>query len=255
MREGGGATFWCTRRSLPAGIFLYSSRTPDLGFDTTQQKAAWGAGHVTIAPGVKLGSGGTTRIEFGNGSSVSTSVLDPRPALTEAIGTPYDNCGHIHVPPSKCRLTITGASLTTAVVDTSSGRATVPAWSFTTQGKTRPIVVIAISQDVVKPVVQPVPPPGLPTPPPGLVGYERLTRTDGNTLTISLSHGACDTDLRAHAVEFDDMVIIGGTHAPTRTGAPCPLVLLNKTMTITLTKSLGNRAVISAATGTRLTPR
>ncbi|WP_432881114.1 hypothetical protein ACQPYH_36690 [Kribbella sp. CA-245084] len=238
----------------PAGIFLYSSRTQDLGFDTTEQKVAWGAGHVTFAPGVKLGSGGTTRIHFGNGSSISASVLDPRPALTEAIGTTYDNCGHVHVPPSKCRLTITGASLTTAKVDTSSGPATVPAWSFTAKGKSRPMVVLAISEDVLKPVVQPVPPPGLAKPAPGLVGSERLTRIKGSTLTFSLSHGACDTDLRAHVVEFEDMVVIGGTRGPAPTGVACPLILLSKTMTVTLSAPLKDRAVISAATGARLIP-
>lgn len=238
----------------PAGILLYSSRTPDLGFDTTEQKVAWGAGHVTIAPGVKLGSGGTTRIDFGNGSSVSASVLDPRPALTEAIGATYDNCGHVHVPASKCRLTITGASRTTAKVDTSRGPATVPAWSFTAKGKSRPMVVLAVSKGVLKPVPQPVPPPGLAEPAPGLVGSERLTRIDGSTLTFSLSLGACDTDLRAHAVEFEDMVIIGGTHGPARNGAPCPLVLRSKTMVVTLAAPLGDRAVISAATGARLIP-
>jgi hypothetical protein len=145
--------------------------------------------------------------------------------------------------------------LTTADVDTSNGPATVPAWSFTAKGKSKPLVVVAISKDVLKPVVQPVPPPGLAQLAPGLVGSERLTRIEGSTLTFSLSHGACDTDLRAHVVEFEDMVVIGGSHGPAPTGVACPLVLLNKTVAVTLAAPLGDRAVISAATGIRLTPR
>ncbi|GAB2663550.1 hypothetical protein [Kribbella swartbergensis] len=183
-------------------------------------------------------------------------VLDPRTALTQAIGTPYDNCGNVQIPASKCRLTITGASLTTADVDTSNGPATVPAWSFTAKGKSRPMVVLAISEDVLKPVVQPVPPPGLAKLEPGLLGAERLTRIDGNTLIFTLSHGGCESDLRAHVLEFDDQVVIGGSHGPLRSSAACAaLVAYSTPAVVTLAAPLGDRAVISAATGVRLTPR
>lgn len=230
---------------------MYSSRTPGLGFDTIEQKAAWGAGYVTIAPGVQLGSGGTTRIDFGDGSSLPVSVLDPRPALTEAIGTPYDNCGHLSVPASKCRLTITGASLKTADVDTSNGPATVPAWSFTAKGLSRPIVVLAVSTAVLKPLVEPAPPPGLAKLERDLVSVGRLTRVDGSTLTFILHHGMCDPDLRAHVVEFEDQVVIGGSHSPVQGG--CVDVGVSTPATVTLAEPLGDRAVISAATGVRLT--
>jgi hypothetical protein len=235
----------------PEGTFLYSSRTPDLGFDTIEQKVAWGAGHVTIAPGVQLGSGGATRIDFGDGSSVSVSVLDAQPALTEAIGTTYDNCRHLPIPVSKCKLTITGASLKTADVDTSNGPATVPAWSFTAKGLSRPIVVLAVSTAVLKPLVEPAPPPGLDKLERGLLSVGRLTRVDGSTLTFILHHGMCDPDLRAHVLEFKDMVVIGGSHSPVRGG--CVDVGLSTPATVTLAEPLGDRAVISAATGVRLT--
>lgn len=234
------------------GIFLYSSRTPGLGFDTIEQKAAWGAGHVAIAPGVQGGSGGTTRIDFGDGPSISVAVLDPRPALTQAIGTPYDNCGHLAVPASKCKLTITGAALKTADVDTSNGRATVPAWSFTAKGLSRPIVVLAVSTEVLQPLVEPAPPPGLDQRlDPSLLSVGWLTGVDGRTLTFILQHGKCDPDLRAHVVEFEDMVVIGGSHSPVRGG--CEDVGLSTPATVTLAEPLGDRAVISAATGARLT--
>jgi hypothetical protein len=237
----------------PEGIFLYSSRTPGLAFDTGEQKVAWLAGHVTIAPGVRLGSGGTTRIDFGDGSSLSVSVLDPRPALIEAIGTTYDNCTHLPIPASKCRLTITAASLRTADVDTSNGPATVPAWSFTAKGLSRPIVAVAVSEDVLKPLLQPDPPPGLAKLDPGLLQVQSLTRVEGGTLTFILGHGNCDTDLRAHVLEFDDLVVIGGSHGPAPAGCPGIDVGFAKTAKVTLAEPLGERAVISAATGVRLT--
>ncbi|WP_133784274.1 hypothetical protein [Kribbella sp. VKM Ac-2571] len=234
------------------GIFLYSSLAPELGFDTIEQKAAWGAGYVSIAPGLQGASGGTTRIDFGDGSSRSVTVLEPRPALTQAIGTPYDNCGHMAVPASKCKLTITGASLKTVDVDTSNGRATVPAWSFTAKGLSRPIVVLAVSTEVLQPLVEPTPPPGLDQRlEPSLVQVGWLTGVDDRTLTFILNYGTCDRDLRAHVLELKDMVIIGGSHSPLRgcgegVGASTPA-------TVTLTEPLGDRAVISAATGGRLT--
>jgi hypothetical protein len=239
----------------PEGIFLYSSRAPDLAFDTIEQKAAWGAGYVTIGPDVQLGSGGTTRIDFGNGSSLSVSVLDAQPALTAAIGTPYDNCGPLYVPATRCRLTITGASLRTVDVDTSNGPATVPAWSFTVTGLSRPIVVVAVSEDVLKPVVEPVPPPGLAKVPPGLLEVQNLTRIEGSTVTFILGHGNCDSDLRAHVVEFEDLVVIGGSHGPAPAGCFGDDVGYAKTAVVTLAAPPGDRAVISAATGVRLTPR
>ncbi|MFI7060215.1 hypothetical protein ACIBL3_04465 [Kribbella sp. NPDC050124] len=237
----------------PEGLFLYSSRTPGLAFDTTEQKIAWIAGHVSFAPGVRLGSGGSSSIEFADGSSRPVSVLDARPALTAAIGATYNNCRHI--PAVSCRLTITGASLRTAEVTTSSGTAIVPAWSFTAKGLSRPIVAVAVPEDVLKPVVEPVPPPGLPEQPPGFLRVQSLTRIDGSALTFNLGHGACDTDLRAHVLEFDDLVIVGGTHSHASPGRACRAIGLSTPALVTLTKPLGDRAVISATTGTRLTPR
>jgi hypothetical protein len=236
----------------PEGIFLYGDRTPGLAFDTTEQKLAWIAGHVTFAPGVRPGSGGTSRIKFADGKELPTSVLDAQPALTAAIGDTYDNCRDI--PAASCELTITGATLTTAEVRTSRGTATAPAWSFTVKGLSRSIVVVAVPEDVLKPLPGPVPPPGLPTAPPGLLNVQRLTRIEDRALTFVIGHGACDTDLRAHVQEFDDMVIIGGSYSQASDGRACPDVLLSKSAVVTLSRPLGDRAVISASTGVRLTP-
>ena len=237
---------------LPEGIILHSSRTPGLGFDTGEQKMAWTAGYVVIAPGVRLGSGGRSRLHFANGSSVPVTVLGPRAALTNALKpTTPSNCRNI--PRALCTLTITSASATTAEAITSSGPTTVPAWSFTAKGMSTRIVVLAVSEDDLKPRTYPVPPPGLAPPPPGLLEAGSLTRVDGKTLTVTLHHGSCDPDLRAHVVEFDDLVVIGGTHGPVRSGF-CDDALRIKPATITLTSPLADRAVITAITGIRLIP-
>ncbi|GAA1603551.1 hypothetical protein GCM10009789_66970 [Kribbella sancticallisti] len=237
----------------PVGIFLYSSRVPGLAFDTTEQKLAWTAGQVVVAPGVQLGSGGTSRIDFADGSSRPVSVLDAQPALTGVIGTTRSNCRGI--PASSCKLTITGASLGKAKVVTSSGPATVPAWSFTAKGLSRPIVVVAAPEDVLKPMVEPVPPRGIAKSAPGILEVQSLTRVEGSALTFVLGHGACEVDLRAHVLEFEDLVIIGGSYGHASGGGACPAIALSTPAVVTLTEPLGDRAVISATTGVRLTPR
>lgn len=235
----------------PEGIFLRSSRTPGLAFDTTEQKLAWTAGQVVIAPGVRIRPGGTSRIAFANGTSLPVNVIDARPALAGEVGNARSNCRNL--TSAVCRLAITGVSLGTAVVDTTSGSATVPVWSFTVKGLSIRIVVLAVPKDVLKTPAMPVPPAGLPSPPTRLLNVGRLTRVEGNTLSFDLHHGACDRDLQSHVVEFDDLVVIGGTHAPEESEA-CIAVLRSTPTTVTLSAPLGTRAVISATTGTRLFP-
>lgn len=238
--------------AAPTGLFLLSSRTPDLGFETGEQKIAWTAGQVVVAPGVQLGSGGPSRIDFADGSTLPVSVLDAHPALMAVVGTTRSNCRNI--PASKCILTITGASATTAKVETSNGPATAPAWSFTAKGMSKPIVVVAVPHDVLKPTVEPVPAPGLAEQAPVLLQVQSLTRIEDSTLTFILGHRLCHRDLRAHVLESDDMVVIGGSVSEATVSCGGPDVGLAGTAVITLSAPLGDRAVISATTGARLTP-
>ncbi len=239
--------------AAPAGLFLLSSRTPGLGFDTSEQKIAWSAGYVVVAPGAHLGSGGSSRIDFADGSTLPVSVLDARPALMGVVGSTRSNCRDI--PASKCILTITGASSTTAQVATSNGPATVPAWSFTAKGLSQRIVVVAVPHDVLKTPVEPVPPPGLAEQAPVLLQVQSLTRIEDRTLTFVLGHRLCHRDLRAHVLESDDMVVIGGSVSEATVNCGGPDVGMSATAVITLSAPLGDRAVISASAGTRLTPR
>jgi len=147
------------------------------------------------------------------------------------------------------------ASLRTAEVDTSSGSATVSAWSFTAKGLSRPIVVVAVSEDVLKPPVEPVPPPGLAEPAPVLLQVQGLTRIEGSTLTFILGHRMCGRGLRAHVLESEDLVVIGGSQSEATVNCGGPDVGMAATAVVTLSSPLGNRAVISASTGARLNPR
>lgn len=231
------------------GVFLYSTRTPGLGFDTWQQKNSWSSGRVAFADGVQFAEGGTTRVDFADGSNETMQVLEAQQALTEAIGPPNDICERM---PSCETLTITGGSLTTTDVETSHGRATVPAWSFTVQGLSRPVVAVAAPAGVLKSPQWPDPLPGLARLEQGLLRVGVLDWVDGKTLSFEFSHGLYETDLRAHVVEYDDLVVIGGSHGPLLPGGAD--VGKTSTAVVTLGKPLGDRAVIAADTGVRLTP-
>lgn len=236
-----------------SGIYLESPRVPGLGFETVEQKAAWARGRVTIEPGVRLGAGRSSRIAFAGGSSRPVEVLDARAALTAELPPRQADCDEIHV--GACELTVTGARLVTADVVTSVGAATVPAWSFTVDGLAQPIVVVAVSPQVLKTRTEPSGPPGLPEPGPGFTGAEALKGVDEDTLTVNLTHGACDPDLRGHVVEFDDLIVVGGTHGPLAPDEICPAVAISSPSTLTLARPLGDRPVISAVTGTPLRVR
>ncbi|MFD7160471.1 hypothetical protein ACFV9C_38200 [Kribbella sp. NPDC059898] len=236
----------------PSGIFLYSSRTPGLAFDTTEQKLAWSAGQVVLAPGIQLEAAGDSHLDFADGSSLPVNVLGARTALAGQVGSTPSNCRGLAA--AAYTLTVTSASLRTADVVTSRGPATVPAWSFTAKGLSRSIVVIAVSNEVLKPRFAPVPPPGLAELPLGLLGVDDLTRVEGNTLIFNVLYGGCETDLHAHVVEFDDMVVVGGSYGPRRADT-CGLDVEHRSAaSVTLATPLGDRAVISAATGVRLIP-
>jgi hypothetical protein len=144
--------------------------------------------------------------------------------------------------------------LRTADVDTSNGPATVPAWTFTAKGLSRPIVAVAVSDDVLKTPVEPVPPSGLAKLEPGLLHVQSLTQVHGSTLTFVLGHGLCKPDLRAHVLEFEDLAVIGGSHGPVPAGGCGDDVGAATAAVVTLVAPLGDRAVISADTGVRLTP-
>ncbi len=232
-------------------IFLESSGTPGLGFDTADQKEAWGAGKVSLAPGTAGRPSGPSVITLRSGRTIPVEVMSAQAALDAQLATSTGDCSG--VPAASCRLTLTAGVLTTATVTTSAGDATVPVWSFTAQGLSQPIVVVAVStrQLPTQPLERPVPP-GLSAVGPGFTGVQGVSEGPGGTLVATLSHGDCDTDLRGQVVEYDELVVVGGTYTPPPPDTVCTAALRMGATTLSLSRPLGQRVVVSAVDGSVL---
>lgn len=232
-------------------VFLVSPGTPGLGFDTVEQKQAWGAGRVTLAPSAATGTMGASVITFPDGKTLPVEVMDAQAALDAQLPSSGGECDG--VPADKCQLTITAGTLSTAQVLTTAGQATVPVWSFRAEGLSKPIVVVAVSTKQLPPEpAQPAGPPNLPQTGPGFTGVDKVTAGAAGSLVAWLTLGACDTQVRGHVVEFDDMVVVGGTFTPPAADTICNAMLRVEPTTLSLTRPLADRVVVSASDGSVL---
>ena len=231
----------------PGKNVLLSGWTAGVGFDTAAQKEAWNAGKVSVAPGVPADVLGAAAMNLAHGVSRVVDVIGPRSALERALEGSGGDCSGS--PPAECSLTLTSATLTKAEVSTSSGPATVPVWSFRAEGLSHPIEVVAVAPGVLVPWTPPTSPPGLRQAGVGLNAAGPLMAVDGATITIWVGHGACDGALQAQVVEYDDLVVVGGTHTPPSAGSFCTSNQLSTLSTLTLAKPLGDRVVMDVVTG------
>jgi len=231
----------------PSGLVLLSSWAPDLAFDTDVQKIAWGAGKVSFARGVTLPAVGSATMTLPDGSTRTVDRIGPREALDRALAEAGSDCSGF--PPDECRLTVTTVAPSSVQVRTSQGQATVPAWTLTVTGLSRPISIVATAPGVLEVPRPAAPLPGLAAPGPGFNPADTLMAVSGSSLTIRIGSGACDGDLRAHAVEFADLVVVGGTHTPAPPGTMCTEQYLSTPATVSLAKPLGNRIVVDVVSG------
>ena len=233
------------RPVAPAGLVLISPWA-DVAFETDAQKVAWLAGKVEFGPGVPDDQAGVSQMTLPDGSERPVDVLGPRESVARALEDGGDCSG---VAIERCRLTLTEATLTTTRVKTNLGEATVPAWSFAVDGMARPIVVVATEPGPLDKPTSLQPLTGLAPAPPGFSPADSLDAVSGATITVRVGHGACDRDLTGHAVEFDDLVVVGATHLPPNPGAMCTDQYLSTPSTLQLDQPLGDRVVLDVVSG------
>ncbi|WP_353508642.1 hypothetical protein [Intrasporangium sp.] len=237
------------RPDAPAAPVLLSPWA-DAAFETDAQKVAWAAGKVDFGSGVPDDQVGVSRMTLPDGSERPVDLLGPRESVTRALEGAGGGCSGVAAP--DCVLTMTRATLTTMRVETNEGQATVPAWSFTVDGLARPIVVVAVAPGALDRPTPPQPLAGLPPAPPGFSPADSLDAVSGPSITVRIGHGACDRALTGHAVEFDDLVVVGATHTPPDPGTMCTMQYLLTPSTLKLSQPLGARVVLDVVSGKTL---
>lgn len=235
----------------PTVPVLHSSWAIDEGFDTDVQKVAWSHGHVELAPGVDTDTTGSGTLRLPDGSTRPVDLIGVRGAVNRALDGALDSPADCHgIPADECRIVVSKAVLAEATVETSQGRATLPVWRLTIDGLSHTISVIAVAEGAVARPVPHEPLPGLPDAPMGMHPAAALDRVGGSSIMVRIAHGACDRNLTAHVVEFDDLVVVGATSDPPPADTVCPAILLMTPAELPLTRPLGSRVVIDVVSGT-----
>jgi hypothetical protein len=148
-------------------------------------------------------------------------------------------------------LAVTAARPATIDVLTSRGTASVPAWSFTLQGVSAPVIQAALPPgSYATPNTDGMPAEKLRPLGASFVGGVTVTPSaDGRTLTVGLPGGSCETTWGGLVSEVGGVVVVGGwLHNPNPDQA-CAGVLLLRKVTVHLAAPLDDRVVIDGATG------
>jgi hypothetical protein len=257
------AAFWSrvSDRNWTSGIVPLSELTvvPPTASDEMAAAAAAGLFRTGRAlsenrprPGVATFSGGATlKVPL-------ISAFQAFNELTENSAVP-SAAAHCYPPnPDPRCLTVTGARLAYTTIRTSRGAASVPAWQFTVQGHTEPVMQVAVNPNAFPDVLpydsvtlsqmlmRRTPPPHQPL---LLHGTDRPMVVDGQRLGIMVYYGVGDTGVRGLAWESDDIVVVAGTSIPPPDGTSRPNIALVQAVWVQLSRPLGDRLVVEAGDG------
>jgi hypothetical protein len=235
---------WQTGLVIPLADDLSSG--PSGGFPSSETKEAFGNGNLVFT-GPKPSRVPEGVVTWADGSSVKVPVLSEAQAFSALKNNSGGRCPSCVTTP----LAVTAASPTTMPVRTSRGTASVPAWAFTLQGVSTPVLEAAlppgsyVAQYSFRAPMEQLGPVGR-----EFVGAVAATPSaDGRTLTLTLDSGACDTTWGGLVAEAGDVVVAGGWMHDPHPDAPCAASLVGRTVTVRLAKPLGDRVVLDAATG------
>jgi hypothetical protein len=179
-------------------------------------------------------------VRWEDGAITTLPMISAAQALRDLqAGGVKDSC------PTCEALQVTAAKLSTVGIETSRGRATVPAWEFSLDGTavhiTRVAVAGASSIQVMSPGWDPN------DPPIGLSISWAFGHPDGRQVMVGFVGDSCGTEYTAEAVESTTaVVVIIVEHA---TGEGCRGVGVDRTTTVQLATPLGDRAVLEVQEG------
>lgn len=244
-RSSGALAAW------RAGIVPLGELTQVAGFDDRDDlKQAFNAARFGVRGALSDGPS-TGTVTFPDGTTRSVALVGARTAYEAMVA---GESAHAQPCPTNARcagLVITGATLGTTTLSTNRGQATVPAWRFTVDGLTKPLVRVALAPSAIV------------TPPqvwvgtsPADVGVEvgSLVSLSGNDIRYQLLVGACDTDPRGLLHEEADVIVVGGVVTSPRGDLTCTANLVSVPVTVTTTAAVGDRPIVSALSGAAVVP-
>lgn len=235
---------WKTGLVVPVADVLSSG--PSGGFPSGETKEAFGNGNLVFT-GPPPSAAPAGIVTWPDGSSLKVPVLSEARAFSAMKNNTEGRCPSCVTTP----LAVTTAKPTTMKVPTSRGSATVPAWAFTLQGVSTPVIQAAL-------------PPGsyvteysyrAPTEKLGPLGKafvgaaEATGSADSRILTLMLGSSPCDTTWGDLVAEVGDVVVAGGWMHDPQPDAACPASLIMRSVTVRLAAPLGDRVILDAATG------
>ena len=226
------------------------SSGPGGGFPSGQDKEDFGNGDLVFTGPAPSGAPAGV-VTWPGGATMKVPVLSEAQTFREL--TSSRQCPACATTP----LDVTAAKPTTLAVGTSRGIAKVPAWAFTLEGVSGPVIQAAL-------------PPGSYVTPGGtgnpsaarlaplgkaFTGAGNATvSADGRTLTLQLFGGVCDATWGGLETEADGAVVVGGWEDDPTPNTPCAAVGVFHTTTVRLPAPVGDRVIIDASTGQPVSP-
>jgi hypothetical protein len=243
---------WKTGLVIPSADDLTS--LPLRGFVTGDAKLAFGDGNLVYKgpppSGVPAGV-----ITWADGSTTKVPVLSKAQVFSALKNNTVGRCQSCDTTP----LAVTDASPTTMALATSRGTANVPAWAFTVNGASGPVVQAAIPpgsyvlEDSVRRPAENLGPLGK-----AFVGVDvaGLSGDGGRTLEMMLAGEPCDPAATwgGLVAEVGDVVVVGGWIHDPHPAAGCASDLIGSDITVRLAAPLGDRVILDAATGLPVAP-
>jgi hypothetical protein len=196
-------------------------------------------GHFILDDDLPLSTQGESVLRLTDGRRVSLPTVSAAEAFNAAPRT-AGSCDSCPI------LRIVGARLGKGPVRTTRGIVQMPLWTYDINGTsvklTRPAV--ALPQPSVTP-----PPWDSTHPPAGVQAQSASGSVGGRTLTVMFIGGQCD-DYRAQTIESDAAIVVLIYDRPRAAGVMCPMLGYPLQLTATLTRPLGERAVLEVREGT-----
>ena len=247
--EGGLLERW-------AGSFVPAEPLTRLpGWTRGSLKAAFYGGWVRTAVPLP-DAAGKGSVSYADGTRVSVGTLGAQTAYEGMVNPRSGECPPADNGASGCDwVTVTGAKATTISLQTGRGVATVPAWAFTVQGLTEPIVRVSVENAAessdFEPRIGPPPTDGRRV----LLNGQDVASQHGSKVTVALGSGDCDTEVAPRVLETDQVVVVGGTALGPAPDRLCNALLRIHEVVLELDRPAGTRPVLDAASGRPLLPR